>query len=204
MFSPKPLKFSFSDYSPAISEEIMTLHYKQHYFGYINNLNTAISKYPDFFKFEVSQILERIKEIPEDIQAIVRNNGGGVVNHEILWDILDKKETQIHDGVFKEDVSKAFGGWDKFIEQFMAAGGKLFGSGWVWLVFEKGTKNLKIMSTSNQDSPYMDGHYPIFGIDVWEHAYYLQYKNMKVNYLKEIWKIVDWKEVEKRYLSRKN
>lgn len=203
MFSTKPLKFEFGDYSPAISAEIMEVHYNKHYFGYVNNLNEALSKYPDFFKYEIPQILERINEVPEDIRGIVRNNGGGVVNHEIFWETLSNKETQIHDGVLKEDVSKAFGGWEQFKEQMITSGNKLFGSGWIWLIIEKDTKKLKIISASNQDSPYMEGHYPVFGVDVWEHAYYLQYKNIKANYLQKIWKIIDWKEVEKRYISHK-
>lgn len=202
MFSPKPLKNSYSDYSPWISAEIMELHYAKHYCGYVNNLNNALEKCPEFFKLSVPSILARINEIPQDVREIVRNNGGGVVNHEILWETLSTRVTKIHEGKLLEDIEHSFGTWENFENLFQKTALSLFGSGWVWLVLGN-KKELKICATPNQDSPFLNGEFPIFGIDVWEHAYYLQYKNVRANYFKEIWKVIDWEVVEKRYLSSK-
>lgn len=200
MFTPKNLKFQYKEYDPFVSAEIMELHYSKHYLTYLKNLNTAIEKFPEYFKLKVYEILEKINEIPEDIRKTVRDNGGGVVNHEILWETLSNKETKIQDGKLKKDIESEFGSFEKFKELFIKSGTSTFGSGWVWLIVNQRGK-LEICSTANQDSPFMDRNYPVFGIDVWEHAYYLQHKNVRGEYMKEIWKILDWESIEKRYLS---
>lgn len=131
MFDPKPLKEDFGAYSPAISREIMEIHYTKHYLGYLNNLNSAISKHSDLSGLTVVQILEKIDEIPEDIKTAVRNNGGGTINHEILWETLATSKTEVHEGILKKEVEKNFGGWEVFIREFKDAALNLFGSGWV-------------------------------------------------------------------------
>ncbi|OAL10303.1 superoxide dismutase [Candidatus Mycoplasma haematobovis] len=200
MFKEKAMRASFASYEPFISGEIMDLHYTRHYLGYLNNLNKALEKYPEFFNLSVNDILQKINSVPDDIKTAIRNNGGGVSNHEIFWDILDTKETTIHDGQLKRDIISTFSSWDNFREWFEKVVASSFGAGWVWLVLSK-DKKLKIIFCQNQDSPYMSGDLPIFGIDIWEHAYYLQYKNGKMAYFKEVWKILDWKVIENRYLS---
>ncbi|CBY92037.1 superoxide dismutase [Mycoplasma haemofelis str. Langford 1] len=200
MFKPVPLKNSFSDYEPFVAREIMELHYSSHYIGYLNNLNKALEKCPEFFNQSVNEILSSINTVPEDIRSVVRNMGGGVSNHELLWEILSTKETNVVNGRLKSDVEKAFSSWDEFVSQFQKTVTSSFGAGWVWLVLDKG-KNLKIVFTQNQDSPYMNGETPIFGLDIWEHAYYLQHQNGKLAYFKEVWKILDWQVIEDRYSS---
>lgn len=201
MFKPTPLKEEFSSYAPAISQEIMEVHYTKHYLGYLNNLNHALSKHPELFSLTIAQILEKINEIPEDIKILVRNNGGGVVNHEILWETISTSNTEIHEGSLKKEIEKSFGNWETFIQEFKDVSLKLFGSGWVWLTFSKDEKKLKIIAMPNQDSPYMMKLFPLFGIDVWEHAYYLQYKNVRKEYIENFMKIIDWVKVEQRFLS---
>ncbi|AEW44895.1 superoxide dismutase [Mycoplasma haemocanis str. Illinois] len=200
MFKLISLKNKFSDYEPFVSKEIMELHYSSHYVGYLNNLNKALEKYPEFFKQSVNEILSSIDSVPEDIRSTVRNMGGGVSNHELLWEILSTKETSVVDGRFRDDVKKVFSSWDEFVRQFQKTVTSSFGSGWVWLVLDK-NKKLKIVFTQNQDSPYMYGEIPVFGVDIWEHAYYLQHQNGKLAYFQEIWKILDWQVIENRYLS---
>lgn len=201
MFKPKPLKAPYDAYAPQISKDIMEVHYEKHYAGYINNLNNALSQYPNFFSCSISQILEEIEEVPEDIRTAVRNNGGGAINHEILWETLSTDRTKIHEGTLKQVVEKNFENWEKFIQQFKDAALKLFGSGWVWLTLDPNNKTLKILPMPNQDSPHMMKLFPLFGIDVWEHAYYLQYKNVRKEYIENFLKIIDWVAVEKRLLS---
>ena len=184
---------------PYISKEIMILHHDKHHQAYINNLNAALEKHPEIFKENPEDLLKDLENIPEDIRMAVRNNGGGHVNHLMLWQIMtpnpDYNEAS---GELAEEIKKTFGSFNNFQQKFNDEGLKRFGSGWVWLVKNK-NGSIEIISTPNQDNPISQGYFPIMGNDVWEHAYYLQYKNVRADYLKAWWNVVHWKEVERRF-----
>ena len=193
-----PLPYSCKDLEPYVSEEIMTLHHTKHHQGYVNNLNTAIGSHDSLFGKSPEDLLISLDQVPETIRVAVKNNAGGHVNHSMFWQIMSPKGGGEPKGKLLEEIKKQFGSFAEFQNKFNDAGAKRFGSGWVWLVK---TKNgaLEVISTANQDNPMTDGHTPIMGNDVWEHAYYLQYKNMRADYLKAWWNIVNWQEVEKRF-----
>ncbi|MDO8659574.1 MAG: superoxide dismutase [Candidatus Parcubacteria bacterium] len=191
------LPYEYKDLEPYISEEIMKLHHDKHHAGYVNNLNTAIEKYPNLFEKSAEELLKNLNEIPEDIRTSVRNNAGGHVNHSMFWKIMSPSGGE-PSGMLAEEIKKQFGSFAEFQQKFNDEGAKRFGSGWVWLIKNK-DGILQIMSTANQDSPISDGYFPVMGNDVWEHAYYLQYKNVKADYLKAWWNVVNWEEVEKRF-----
>lgn len=192
------LPYAYNALEPYISEEIMKLHHDKHHAGYVNNLNTAIGKHPELFKKSPEELLMNLSEIPSDIRQAVRNNGGGHVNHSMFWEIMSPKGGGEPSGKLAEAIKKQFGSFSEFQQKFNDEGLKRFGSGWVWLVCNKDGV-LQVISTSNQDNPISDGHTPIMGNDVWEHAYYLQYKNVRADYLKAWWNVVNWDEVEKRF-----
>ncbi len=177
------LPYGYKDLEPYISEEIMKLHHDKHHAGYVNNLNTAIEKYPTLFEKSAEGLLKKLNEIPEEIRTAVRNNAGGHVNHSMFWQIMAPNAGGEPVGDIAEEIKKSFGSFAQFQQKFNDEGLKRFGSGWVWLVKNK-EGLLQIMSTPNQDNPISDGHFPIMGNDVWEHAYYLQYKNVRADYLK--------------------
>ncbi len=192
------LPYRYKDLEPYISEEIMTLHHTKHHVGYVNNLNIAIEKYPTLFGKSAEELLKNLGEIPEEIRTAVRNNAGGHVNHSMFWNIMSPKGGGEPSGKLAEEIKKYFGSFTKFQQKFNDEGAKRFGSGWVWLVNDK-EGVLQVISTANQDNPISDAYFPIIGNDVWEHAYYLQYKNVRVDYLKAWWNIVNWQEVGKRF-----
>ncbi len=202
----KPLPYGYKDLEPYISEEIMKLHHDKHHAAYVNNLNVAIEKYPDFFKKSPEELLTILDKLPDDIKTAVRNNGGGHVNHSMFWETMTPVRLASlaqgkPAGELAIAIDKAFGSFSEFQQQFNDAGLKRFGSGWVWLV-KDGSGKLEIISTANQDNPISEGKTPILANDVWEHAYYLQYKNMRADYLKAWWNIVNWDEVEKRFKEK--
>ncbi len=196
------LPYAYDALEPVISKEIMELHHGKHHAAYVKNLNEALEKHPELFEKSAEELLMDLNAIPEDIRTAVRNNGGGHVNHSIFWEIMGG--TSLHplvgepSGKLLEEINKTFGSFADFQTKFNEAGTKRFGSGWVWLVKNKDGK-LQVMSTANQDNPMSEGHAPIMGNDVWEHAYYLQYKNVRPDYLKAWWNVVNWQEVEKRF-----
>ena len=202
------LPYSYKDLEPYISEEIMTLHHTKHHAGYVNNLNAAIEKYPALFEKSAEELLKNLNELPEEIRTAVRNNAGGHVNHSMFWTIMSPKgggplrqsssEAREPSGKLAEEIKIQFENFTGFQQKFNDEGAKRFGSGWVWLVKNK-EGILQIMSTANQDNPISDMQVPIMGNDVWEHAYYLQYKNARADYLKAWWNVVNWQEVEKRF-----
>lgn len=192
------LPYGYKDLEPYISEEIMNLHHTKHHAGYVNNLNIAIEKYPTFFGKSPEELLKNLDEIPEDIRTAVRNNAGGHVNHSMFWQIMSPKGGGEPSGKLAEEIKKQFDSFANLQHKFNNEGAKRFGSGWVWLVKNK-EGALQVMSTANQDNPISDDHFPIVGNDVWEHAYYLQYKNVRADYLKAWWNIINWQEVEKRF-----
>ena len=192
------LPYAYDALQPYISEEIMKLHHDKHHAAYVANLNAAVEKHPELFEKTAQELLINLNDIPEDIRMVVTNNGGGHVNHSMFWQIIAPNAGGEPSGELAEEIKKTFGSFAEFQEKFNDAGLKRFGSGWVWLVRTKdGT--LEITSTANQDNPISDGNTPILANDVWEHAYYLQYKNVRADYLKAWWNLVNWPEVEKRF-----
>lgn len=191
------LPYAYDALEPHIDTETMHLHHEKHHQTYVNNLNAAIEKYPEWFEKTPEELMVVINELPEEIQVAVRNNGGGHVNHSLFWQILAPNAGGEPTGALKAAIDETFGSFDAFKEKFTQAATTRFGSGWAWLVVNQGA--LEIISTPNQDSPLMDGVTPILGLDVWEHAYYLKYKNVRPEYIAAFWNLVNWDEVGKRY-----
>jgi len=195
-FEVPPLPYAYNALEPHIDEQTMHLHHDKHHQAYVDNLNKALEKHADWQKKSVDDILRNINSIPEDVRTAVRNNGGGHSNHSMFWKIMKPQGGGEPHGKIA-DVIKELGGLAAFQEKFNDAGVKRFGSGWAWLVRSKAGK-FEIVSTANQDSPLMDGNFPIMGNDVWEHAYYLKYQNRRAEYLKAWWNVVNWDEINKR------
>jgi superoxide dismutase, Fe-Mn family len=191
-----PLPYTFNALEPHLDALTMQVHHGKHHQAYVNNLNAALEKYPELQAKSVEDLLKNINTVPEDIRTAVRNNGGGHVNHTMFWQIMKSNGGGAPTGAIADAINSRFGGFDSFKEQMNKAGVGRFGSGWVWLVSSGGT--LSIESTANQDSPLMDGKTPVFGIDVWEHAYYLKYQNRRPDYLAAWWNVVNWDEINKR------
>jgi len=202
------LTYAYNALEPFIDEETMKIHHDKHHQAYVNNLNTAIEKFPDLFEKTAEELIMNLNDVPEDIRIAVRNNAGGHVNHTMFWQIMspfdvaqgEPKGDSEPKGELAKKITESFGSFGEFQQKFNDAGVKRFGSGWVWLVLNKDGK-LDIVSTPNQDNPIMEGQKPILGNDVWEHAYYLKYKNMRADYLKAWWNVVNWQEVNKRFES---
>ncbi len=198
-FTLPPLPYPSDALEPYIDKQTMEIHHDKHHGGYVNNLNLALEKHPELQSQTVEQLLRNIDRIPEDIRTAVRNNGGGHANHSLFWTIMAPKAGGQPTGAIADAIKSSFGGFDAFQEQFSKAAMGRFGSGWAW-VLEAGDR-LVIESTANQDSPLMEGKVPVFGLDVWEHAYYLKYQNRRADYINAWWNVVNWVEVNKR-LSR--
>jgi Fe-Mn family superoxide dismutase len=196
-YSLPELPFDYKDLEPYITEETLHYHHGKHHQAYVNNLNAAVDKHPELFEKSVEELLANLDAVPEDILQAVKNNGGGVVNHTLYWNSMVKGGGE-PSGELAEAINKTFGGFEDFKQKFEEEGLKRFGSGWVWLV-KNGSGELEILSTANQDTPLSDGKTPILLNDVWEHAYYLQYKNLRADYLKAWWNIVNWQMAEKRF-----
>ena len=196
-----PLPYAYEALEPYIDTETMHLHHDKHHAAYVNTLNTAIEKHPELASKSAEDLLRNLNSVPEDIRTTVRNHGGGHVNHTMFWQIMAPKAGGEPSGPLADEIRKTFGSFDEFKTKFNDAGAKQFGSGWAWLVRGNDSK-LQIISTPNQDSPLSQGLWPILGNDVWEHAYYLKYKNARPDYLKAWWNVVNWKEIEKRFQKR--
>jgi superoxide dismutase, Fe-Mn family len=195
-----PLPYDYSALEPTIDTQTMQLHHDKHHAAYVTNANGALEKHPDLEKKfpTVEDLLRNINQVPEDVRTVLRNNAGGHSNHSMFWTIMQPKGGGPASGPVSDAIKQAFGGFDQFVEQFNTAGTKQFGSGWVWLV-RGADRKLQIISTPNQDSPWLQGLYPVMGNDVWEHAYYLKYQNRRADYLKAWWNVVNWKEINKRF-----
>src|SRR5437667_1736526 len=193
-----PLPYDYAALEPHIDEATMKLHHDKHHQAYVTNLNGAVEKHPDLGKKSPEELLKDLAGIPEDVRKVVQNNGGGHVNHTMFWQIMKPKGGGDPTGAIASAIQSAFGSFDAFKTAFNDAGVKRFGSGWAWLILDSSGK-LQITSTANQDSPYMDGNYPVMGNDVWEHAYYLKYQNRRPEYLNAWWNVVNWDEVARRY-----
>lgn len=192
-----PLPYDYSALEPHIDTETMKLHHDKHHGTYVSNLNGAIEKHPELGKHAPEDLLRNLSEVPEDVRAVVRNNGGGHVNHTMFWNIMKPNGGGEPTGKIGEQLKKDFGSFDAFKKTFNETTAKQFGSGWGWLIWDTG--KLKIVTTPNQDSPFSQGFFPILGNDVWEHAYYLKYQNRRPEYLAAWWNTVNWDEINKRY-----
>lgn len=202
VFELPPLKYAFNALEPAIDARTMEIHHDKHHGAYVTNLNKALESAPEWFDHPIEEILRRINEVPENIRTAVRNNGGGHLNHTLFWDWIAPGGSKTPIGGVAKAIDAAFGSYDAFVEKFSNAAVTRFGSGWAWLVLD-GEKKLQVYSTANQDSPYMDGHIPLLGLDVWEHAYYLHYQNRRPDYVKAFWTIVNWDFVESLYQANR-
>ncbi|HEU5344631.1 MAG TPA: superoxide dismutase [Ktedonobacterales bacterium] len=193
-----PLPYDYSALAPHIDAQTMQLHHDKHHQAYVNNLNTALQGLNQFDGVSVEDLMRRINDVPENVRTAVRNNGGGHANHSMFWQIMKPNGGGEPTGALADAINSTFGSFDQFKTTFNDNGGKRFGSGWTWLVVDQNGK-LQAISTANQDSPLMDGLYPVMGNDVWEHAYYLTYQNRRPDYLKAWWNVVNWDEIAKRY-----
>ena len=191
------LPYAHDALEPHIDKKTMEIHHGKHHQGYTNKLNAALEGHK-FAELPVEEVLKRINEVPENIRQAVINSGGGYANHNLFWKILSPNGGGKPSGDLANDIKDTFGSFDEFKDEFSSAAAGQFGSGWGWLCVD-GDKNLKVISTPNQDSPYMNGLTPILGVDVWEHAYYLNYQNRRPDYLSAFWNIVNWDQVEKNY-----
>lgn len=196
-FTVPKLPYAYDALEPYIDAETMKIHHDLHHGAYVTNLNTALKDQPEIAKKGIVAILRDYKSLPETIRQAVINNGGGHVNHTMFWEIMKNNPNGKPSGELAKAIDSAFGSFDKFQTAMNDAGAKRFGSGWAWLVLNNG--KLDVISSANQDSPYMNGQSPIMGIDVWEHAYYLKYKNKRPDYLKAWWNVVNWDTVADRY-----
>ena len=194
-----PLSYDYNALEPHIDEQTMHLHHDKHHQTYVTNLNAAIEKHPDLGKHSAEDLLRNLNSVPEDVRTAVRNNGGGHFNHSMFWVIMGPGKGGAPVGNLATAIDSTFGSFDTFKEKVNAAGASRFGSGWAWLLKSGG--GLEISSTANQDSPVMEGKYPVIGVDVWEHAYYLKYQNRRPEYLGAWWNVVNWEEAEKRFNS---
>jgi Fe-Mn family superoxide dismutase len=191
------LPYDFGALEPHIDTQTMQIHHGKHHQAYVNNLNAALDKHPELHPKSLDDLLKNLNGVPEAIRGAVRNNGGGHSNHSLFWTLMSPKGGGEPSGALADAITKAFGDFAKFKEQFAAAGVGRFGSGWAWLIWNNG--KLEITSTPNQDTPVMDGKTPIMGLDVWEHAYYLKYQNRRPDYIAAWWNVVNWSEVAKRF-----
>jgi Fe-Mn family superoxide dismutase len=180
----------------------MEIHHTKHHQTYINNVNAALEKHPALADKSVEDLIRDLNAVPEDIRTVVRNNGGGHANHSMFWTIMAPKAGGEPSGGLAEAIKSAFGGFDSFKDQFSKAAAGRFGSGWAWLSVD-GSGKLVVTSTPNQDSPLSEGLKPILGLDVWEHAYYLNYQNRRPDYIAAWWNVVNWKQVASNYASSK-
>src|SRR6266496_4331490 len=191
-----PLSYDYAALEPVIDTATMKLHHDMHHAAYVKNLNAALEKHPNLQSKSAEDLIRDLNAVPEDIRTAVRNNGGGHVNHTMFWQIMGPKAGGPPTGAIADAITGSFGSFDAFKEQVNKAGIGRFGSGWAWVIDQGG--KLVVESSANQDSPLMEGKKPIFGVDVWEHAYYLKYQNRRPDYLAAWWNVVNWAEVNKR------
>ncbi len=196
-FELPPLPYDYNALEPYIDTQTMQLHHDKHHQTYVTNLNNALKDHP-FASLQPEEILRRINEVPDAVRTAVRNSGGGHVNHTMFWQIMKPNGGGEPTGEIANAITSSFGSFDAFKTAFNDAATKQFGSGWAWVTLGQDGK-LQISSSANQDSPLMNGAYPILGNDVWEHAYYLKYQNRRPEYLSNWWNVVNWDEINKRY-----
>ncbi len=195
------LPYAANALEPHIDEQTMNIHHGKHHATYIAKLNAALEGHDDLASKSIEELVANLDAVPENIRGAVRNNGGGHANHSLFWKLLSPNGGGAPTGELADAINEAFGSLDKFKEEFANAGANRFGSGWAWLIVDGG--KLAITSTPNQDTPLMEGKSPILGLDVWEHAYYLNYQNRRPDYINAFWNVVNWDEVTKLYNEAK-
>jgi superoxide dismutase, Fe-Mn family len=195
-FEVPPLPYDYGALEPHIDEATMRVHHDKHHQAYVDKANAALAG-TEWADRSVDEVIQNLDAIPEDKRMVVRNNGGGHANHALFWQIMSPDGGGEPDGELADAIESTFGGIDALKQEVNEAGVNRFGSGWTWLVVDRGS--LAVASTPNQDSPLMEGTTPLLGIDVWEHAYYLKYQNRRPDYLEAWWNVVNWPEVRRRY-----
>ncbi len=197
-FELPPLKYAVNSLEPAIDARTMEIHHDKHHGAYVANLNKALESYPELHSKTIEDLLRKIEDVPSTIRTAVRNNGGGHHNHSLFWEWIAPGGANQPSGKLAEAINNQFGSFEAFVEKFNQAALTRFGSGWAWLV-RKPNGSLDVYSTANQDSPLMEGDTPLLGLDIWEHAYYLNYQNRRPDYVKAFWSIVNWDFVTSLY-----
>ena len=200
-FTLPPLPYAFDALTPHIDAKTMEIHHGKHHNAYITNANKALEAHPDLAAKPLDKLLREIASAPDSVRQALINNAGGHANHSLFWEIMGKGAGGTPGGAIGDAIKATFGGFDPFKEKFAAAATTRFGSGWAWLAVKDG--KLEVFSTANQDSPIMTGHAPILGLDVWEHAYYLNYQNRRPDYIAAWWNVVNWKKVDELYQAAK-
>ncbi len=199
-FVVRPLPYEYDALCPVLDEETLCFHHDKHYKTYVDNLNNTLSDYPELHKMSLPELLTNLSKLPKAAQTSIRNNGGGVYNHELYFDAMKGVAGQEPVGSLAEAINRDFGSYSAWKEQMKQAAVGKFGSGWAWLLADKEGK-LTIMQTANQDVPDLAEYNPIFLVDVWEHAYYLQYQNRRADYVEGWFHLIHWKKAQKRYES---
>jgi Fe-Mn family superoxide dismutase len=200
-FSLPDLPYSADFLEPYIDQQTMEIHHGKHHNAYVSNLNKALESAPELQGKSLEELLANgCALVPESIRTAVRNNGGGHINHSLFWQIMSGQGGGEPGGELAQAITGTFGSFEEFKSQFSNAGATRFGSGWAWLAVN-GSGNLEVFSTPNQDSPFMEGKFPILGLDVWEHAYYLKYQNRRPDYIQAWWNVVNWEEVAAKFKS---
>lgn len=197
MYTLPDLSYAYDALEPVISTDIMRLHHQKHHQTYVDKLNAALEQAPELEEKSLIELLSDVDSLPETVRNAIRNQGGGHYNHSLFWQIMTPGEEQRPQGKLAEAITEKWGSFDAFVDEFNMKATGLFGSGWVWL-----TRDMELLAMPNQDTPMMVGKgEPLMGLDVWEHAYYLDYKNMRDEYIKNWWKVVNWRFIENRYTS---
>lgn len=199
MHSLPQLSFSFDALEPHIDAMTMEIHYSKHHQAYVDKLNVALNGKDDLSTLSVEDLLKEIAQVPQEIKTAVQNHGGGHANHTLFWDILTPGGATLPQGELRAAIEASFSSVDGFKDTLTQAAMNHFGSGWAWLVVDNG--ELQMYATPNQDSPLMQGHTPILGLDVWEHAYYLNYQNRRADYISAWWNVVNWDKVAARFAN---
>ncbi len=198
VFKLPELPYTYDALEPHIDARTMEIHHSKHHNGYTNNLNAALESSPENAEKSVEELLSNLNDLPESIRTAVRNNGGGFANHKLFWEVMSPDGGGAPTGALADAINAAFGDFDSFKAAFAKAAGTRFGSGWAWLS-KKSDGSLEVTSTPNQDNPISTGSTPILGLDVWEHAYYLNYQNRRPDYISAWWNVVNWDEVSRRF-----
>lgn len=197
-FTLPPLPYAYNALEPYIDEQTMKLHHDKHHQGYVDALNKALADRPELHKKTLEELVRGWKKLPRSVRTAVRNQAGGHLNHSLFWQWMAPSSRTMPQGPFQAALLKTFGSFEEFKKQFSEKAKTVFGSGWVWLCMNR-RGQLCIVTSKNQDNPIVDGLYPLLGLDVWEHAYYLRYKNERITYLDAWWHVVNWSEVERLY-----
>lgn len=200
-FELPQLPYAYDALEPHIDKETMNIHHTKHHNTYVTNLNNALEGNQELLSKSVEEIVANLDAVPEAVRTAVRNNGGGHANHTLFWEILSPNGGGQPTGELADAITSKFGSFDSFKEEFAKAATTRFGSGWAWLAVNNG--ELEVTSTPNQDNPLSEGKTPLLGLDVWEHAYYLNYQNRRPEYINSFWNVVNWDEVSKRYSAAK-